>query len=509
MRLPKPNESISAERELAEIAASFQHKPYECVMAFLPWGEANTPLYDKQGPLAWQRESLMQLGDDLRAGKLLLQDAKASGHGIGKSAEVSFVSLWGVSTFADTRGVITANTENQLTTKTWAEMAKWYQLWAVRHWFKYNATSIHSIQPGHEKTWRLDATPWSENNTEAFAGLHNQRKRLLLIMDEASAIADRVWEVAEGAMTDADTEIIWRVRGNPTRNSGRFKECFGRQAHRWNTSQIDSRTVEITNKTKIQQWVDDYGEDSDFVRVRVRGVFPRSGSMQFQPGDTVAAAMKREPPHPVLQEHEPIVIGVDVARYGDDEAVVAVRRGRDARSIPWICLREVDTMTLASRVAELYGRLRAQHPGVTIAIFVDEGGMGVAVIDRLRQLGIPCTGVNFGGKPTGMTFGSGQVKAHNRATEMACARREWLEHGCIPNDTTLEQQLIDREYTYHGTTNAIILESKEHMKQVRGLASPDRPDGLDLTFAAPVSPALASAYGTAPTYETDYSVFGR
>lgn len=501
MSLSAPTKSPEA--QLAEFVAQFTHDPYGFVCACFPWGEPNTPLAGKSGPDDWQREHLQAIGAELKAGKMV-QEAIASGHGIGKSADACWLILWAMSTHEDCRGVVTANTENQLATKTWAELAKWHRLLICRHWFKYNATSLHSVEPGHEKTWRIDAIAWSENNTEAFAGLHNEGKRILVLFDEASAIADPIWEVTEGALTDANTEILWCVRGNPTRNAGRFRECFGRNAHRWRTAQIDSRTVKITNKEKLDQWVTDYGEDSDFVRVRVRGVFPRSGSMQFQPSDAVMEAMKR----PVRDEDaylktEALIMGVDVARYGDDESVIAFRRGRDARSVKWIYLREVDTMTLASRVAQE----AAQHEAD--AIFVDEGGMGVAVVDRLRQLGVRGVhGVNFGGKPHGLRFEGDQVKAKNRATEMAAARRGWMINGCLPNDPTLEAQLTDREYTYDGTSNAIILESKEHMKQVRSLSSPDRADALDLTFAAPVlSSTVLAQVQHANHYETDYRVF--
>ena len=126
----------------------------------------------------------------------------------------------------------------------------------------------------HAKTWRADFVPWSEHNTEAFAGLHNKGKRIVLIFDEASAIADKVWEVAEGALTDEGTEIIWIAFGNPTRNVGRFRECFRRFKHPVEGRQIDSRTVEGTNKEQIAKWAADYGEDSDFFKVRVRGMFP-------------------------------------------------------------------------------------------------------------------------------------------------------------------------------------------------------------------------------------------
>src|SRR5690606_34243518 len=103
--------------------------------------------------------------------------------------------------------------------------------------FTVTATAYFSKDPTRERTWRIDAVPWSEKNPEAFAGLHNKGKRLLMIMDEASAILDVIWETAEGALTDSDTEIIRLAFGNPTRNIGRFRECFagGRFAPYWRT----------------------------------------------------------------------------------------------------------------------------------------------------------------------------------------------------------------------------------------------------------------------------------
>ena len=209
--------------------------------------------------------------------------AVASGHGVGKSALVSWIILWALSTMHDTRGVVSANTESQLRTKTWPELAKWHGLAINRDWFAYTATALHSVLPGKDRTWRVDCITWSENNTEAIAGLHNKGRRAFALLDEASAIPDAVWETIEGALTDADTELFWCVFGNPTRNTGRFRECFagGRFAHRWRHRQIDSRSVGMTNKAQIAEWVKDYGEESDFIRVRVRGVFPRAGSLQF------------------------------------------------------------------------------------------------------------------------------------------------------------------------------------------------------------------------------------
>ena len=154
----------------------------------------------------------------------------------------------------DTRGVVTANTEGQLRTKTWPELAKWHgALPQPRAGSPTPPPSLHSVQPGREKTWRVDAITWSENNTEAIAGLHNKGRRAFVVFDEASAIPDAVWETIEGALTDADTELLWVVFGNPTRNTGRFRECFagGRFAHRWQPEQVDSRSVSMTNKAQI------------------------------------------------------------------------------------------------------------------------------------------------------------------------------------------------------------------------------------------------------------------
>ena len=117
---------------------------------------------------------------------------------------------------------MTANTATQLKTKTWPELVKWLRLAACADWFEVAATAIHSIDPAHERTWRIDAVPWSLRTTEAFAGLHNQGRRLFVAFDEASAIPDPVWETIEGALTDRDTEILWLATGNPTRNTGRF-----------------------------------------------------------------------------------------------------------------------------------------------------------------------------------------------------------------------------------------------------------------------------------------------
>jgi hypothetical protein len=467
-------------KRLSELAAICSSDPYKFVMAAFSWGEGT--LSNRTGPETWQRVTLETIRDDLAGGVEVdeaIQTAIASGHGVGKSALVAWLILWAICTMTDARGVVTANTENQLKTKTWAELAKWHRLCIFRDLFKYTATAIFSTDPRHEKTWRIDAVPWSERNMEAFAGLHNEGRRVLLVFDEASAIPDAIWETAEGALTDANTQIIWCAFGNPTRNSGRFKACFGKFSHRWNHFRVDSRTVSHTNKAQLQAWADDYGEDSDFFRVRVKGEFPRAASDQFISSDIVSGARIRLV---ATLKSDPLVMGVDVARFGDDASVIAFRKGRDAREIPMKVYRGLDTMELASRVAEQAQLMRPK------AIFVDEGGVGAGVVDRLKQLGVSgVIGVNFGsaGGDNGIA-GEGEeaVRVANKRAEMYALLRTWLKGGAISDDPDLETELTSIGYGFR-PDNSILLESKESMKS-RGLSSPDKADALALTFAAPV-----------------------
>ena len=459
-----------AERRLAGEIGALRFDPLGYVMYAFPWGVPGTPLAREQGPEEWQARHLAAVGEGVQTCSEAVRSATASGHGVGKSALVSWLILWAMSTRADTRGVVSANTEGQLRTKTWPELAKWHGLCLNGHWFAYTATSLHAVQPGRDRTWRVDAVTWSENNTEAIAGLHNKGRRAFVLLDEASSIPDAVWETIEGALTDADTELLWCVFGNPTRNTGRFRECFpgGRFAHRWNGQQVDSRSVSITNKTQIATWVKDYGEDSDFVR----GAFPRAGSMQFIDSERVDQAVQREL---VEDPAAPLVMGIDIARHGGDHSVIRFRRGLDARSIPSVRFHIPDLMLIASRVLEL-----VQHHAPD-AVFLDATGIGWGVYDRLQQLGCPhLVGVDFGGKAD---RNEAPARFANKRAEMWGFMKDWCVAGCLPDDRDLAADLTGVEYGYNGA-DAIVLERKDDMRR-RGLASPDDGDALALTFAYP------------------------
>lgn len=464
------------QQQLVAAAARYELDPLGFVRFAFPWGRKGTDLESFLGPEQWQEDILCEIGDRLQKNPHeVIRVAVASGHGIGKSSLISMLINWSMSTMRDANGVVTAGKEDQLRTKTWPEVAKWHRLSLFREWFKLPATSMHSTIQRHATTWHIDATAWNAVRPEAFAGLHNFGKRILVIYDEASAVDDKIWETTEGALTDKDTQIIWIAFSNPTKNTGRFRECFGRFKHRWINKQIDSRTVGITNKEQIQEWIDDYGEESDFVKVRVRGQFPSASSLQFIGSDLVTGAIKREASCAI---DDALIMGVDVARFGDDSSVIAFRKGRDATIIAWEKFRGIDTMQLAARVAAL---IEEHHVD---AVFVDEGGIGGGVVDRLRMLNVDVFGVNFSSKADYAYKAADGAKYANKRAEMWGIMRSWLPGGTIPDDQDLVNGLTAVEYGYN-MDNAILLERKEFMKK-RGLASPDEADALALTFAMPV-----------------------
>ena len=131
----------SAEQaQLVEDIASFTHDPLGYVLYNYPWGEPGTELEKKDGPRTWQRDLLLGVGQRLQDGAAdrgeVIQEAIASGHGIGKSALVAWLCNWALDTFEDTRGIVTANTETQLRTKTWPELGKWRRLGLTKDWFE-------------------------------------------------------------------------------------------------------------------------------------------------------------------------------------------------------------------------------------------------------------------------------------------------------------------------------------------------------------------------------------
>jgi len=484
--------AIASNDPLAEIQrelAEFHDDPLGFVMCAYPWGRGE--LAEEAGPRAHQVQFLKELGAHLQNPETRhkpFRKSKSSGHGIGKSAEIAWITHWGLSTFEDTKVILMAGTGDQLKTKTQPEVAKWFRLGANADLFEVNVTSIKVREEGHETTWRADFNTWSEENPQASAGAHNKGKRLIIIYDEASGIPDVIWKTQEGALTDANTEIIWIAASQCTRSEGMFFETtHGSQRLRWHGEVIDSRSVEGTNVEEINEDIAIYGIESDHVRVRWLGLFPLAGEGKFIPLDLVQEARKR----PALaMPDDPLIAGVDLSWGGSDDTVVRFRRGLDARSIPPIKIRGEFTKNPAVVRERLVDVLRQTYAGRPVSMmFLDNSGVGGSagvILNGLLNLGFKnVMGVNFGDQALRSQF------YVLRRDEMWGGMKDWLrDGGAIDDDRELAADL-QKPMLLPDREQRIKLEPKDAMKKrlsKEGLdsASPDDADALALTFALPV-----------------------
>lgn len=466
----------SYDQLLAEEVARYYADPLGFVLAMYPWGEPGA-LELEPGPDQWQADMLQDIGQQVRGRGFDGQQAVApirmavsSGHGIGKSVMVAWLINWIMSTRPHCQGTVTANTITQLQTKTWAAIQRWTKLCRTAHWFEVNSERMY--RKGRRESWFCAPQSSKEENSEAFAGQHAKDSTSFYVFDEASAIPETIYEVAEGGLTDGEPMMF--LFGNPTQSAGRFHaSCFGSMRHRWTPRVIDSRTARFTNKQQIAEWIEDYGETSDFVRVRVLGLPPNASDAQFIDQQRVTDAQKRQV---AVLPDEPLVAGCDLAWGGADFNVVRFRRGRDARSIPPIRVAGEHTRDASVMVNRLADILSQTYQGQKVSmLFLDSAGIAGAVGTRLREMGhTNVREVNFGSD-------SPNQKRRYMRDHMWAEMKDWLLTGAIDSSPRLESDLVgpglrpDRQ-------QRIWLESKEDMKK-RGLDSPDEGDALALTFA--------------------------
>jgi hypothetical protein len=477
---------------------AIKDNPFAFVMLTFPWGVKGTPLEHFTGPRKWQREVLTDIANHIKQnnGKVdfdTLREAVASGRGIGKSALVSWLVIWMLSTRIGSTTIVSANSESQLRKVTWAEITKWLAMGLNSHWFEVSATSLQPAKWLTElverdlrkgtRYWGVEGRLWSAENPDAFAGVHNM-DGVLVIFDEASGIDDAIWAVTAGFFTENTPNRFWFAFSNPRRNTGYFYETFHSKRDFWDTKVVDARTVEGTDKAVYQQIIDEYGPDSSQAHVEVYGQFPSAGDDQFIGANTVDEAMKRVKYQDLSA---PIVIGVDPARFGADATVIAVRQGRDIVKI--IRHRGDDTMTVVGYVIDA---IEEYKPTLVV---IDEGGLGAGIVDRLKEQRYKIKGVNFGNKS------KNPIMYGNMRAQMWGDMREWLKTASIPNDRFLKTDLIS-PMMKPDSRGTIFLESKKDMK-ARGLASPDAADAIAVTFAFPV--AHRGEYNARTTTRRTYS----
>lgn len=486
MVLAKSGYTLKTERELAEAVAAFRYDPLGFVRFIFPWGVRDGPLWPPGGKPRrierWQEVFLVRLGEHLADNGIrremdcdykVFRAAVTSGHGVGKTTLIAWLILFFMSTRPECRGVVTANTQSQLELKTWPELGHWHDRALNRHWFARTATQFYFAAYSDEskrKQYMFNAQTVSTETPEGFQGLHNLESAVVMLVDEASGIDEKVMEIIEGAMTDGEGVIC--KFGNPTRPDGEFFECCeGKYAEMYYHQKVDSRDVSFTNKEAINDIIRKYGDSSDEAKIRVYGHFPAIAFDGFISPALVSECQQREV---WRDDNAPLVLGIDVARYGNDRTVLFGRKGRDGRTWPSWDFKGLDSVQVAEKIAEWAMTYKPD------AIVVENSAnSGSGVIDTLRHWNYKVFEVYPGAR-------SAQPQLYDRLREeWWVAARQWMyDGGCLdPADTELFSELTKLRYKvdhHHGTQ--LQVEAKAEMKKRIGF-SPDRADAFVLTFA--------------------------
>jgi phage terminase large subunit len=410
-------------------------------------------------PEPWQAEALKAVVSRDRL-------AVRSGHGVGKSAFLSWLILWWLVTRFPARVAATAPTAHQLSDVLWGEIAKWHRRLpdALRDAFDLKSDRL-DLESAPNESFAAARTARREQ-PEAFQGFHCEH--MLFIADEASGIDDVIFEVGAGAMSTAGAKTV--LAGNPTRSSGYFFDAFHRLRKRWWTRRVSSEDVSRA-RGHIDDIIETYGRDSNAYRVRVLGEFPEQADEAVIPLDWIEAAVSRavEP----IASLRP-VWGLDVARFGNDRTALAKRQGNTLLE-PVLWWRGKDTMQTAGLVMDEWRESpEPERPG---EILVDAIGIGAGVADRLNELGLPSRAINVAEQPARTD------RFARSRDELWWRAREWFaERDCkIAADEALISELSAPTFGFT-SSGRIVVESKDDMKS-RGHVSPDLADAFVLTFA--------------------------
>lgn len=442
------------------------------------------PVYRKD-PVLYCKEILKFTPDEWQA-KVLIDIAYhrrvsvRSGQGVGKTGLEAAVTLWYLTCFPFPKVIATAPTRQQLHDVLWAEINKWQTKSVIlKKILKWTKTKIYMRK--HEERWF--ATARTATKPENMQGFHEDF--MLFIVDEASGVADPIMEAILGTLSGANNKLL--MCGNPTRTSGIFYDSHHKDRDLYKTHKISSLDSPRTSKENIEMLKRKYREDSDVFRVRVLGEFPKAEADAFIPLEFAELAKESR----TVATGYILHLGVDVARYGDDETVIAPRIGHKVFSLQ--CYSKQSTTATTGRVLAIAKEYMKKYPRITeVHIKVDDSGVGGGVTDELKEAvydqNLPYTiiPINNGSSPEDDHY-------ENKGTECWAAVREVLEEAFsrhirgeaadieFPDDEKLVTQLTSRKYRMT-SKGKIALERKEDMKK-RGLESPDRADAVVLAFA--------------------------
>jgi hypothetical protein len=385
-----------------------------------------------------------------------------AGHGVGKSTACSWALIWHMVTRFPQKAVVTAPTSAQLFDALYSETKAWINKLppALKELFEVFSDRI-VLKDAPESSF-ISARTSSAERPEALAGVHSEH--VLLVVDEASAVHEAVFEAAAGSMSGHSATTI--MISNPTRNSGLFYKTHHALASDWFRMHVSCLNSPLVSSDFVRQIKATYGEDSNAYRIRVLGEFALADDDTLIPADLVDSAIDRDIVPP---EDEQIVYGVDVARYGTDRTALCKRRGNVVLEI-----KSWGGLDLMQTVGTIVNEAKLDNPE---EICVDTIGLGSGVADRLREMGYNVVDVNVA-ESSAMNPNANKLR-----DDLWMSVKDWLGTRAVklPKDDILRQELVAPRYTFT-SLGKIVVESKDSMRR-RGMRSPDLADALCLTFA--------------------------
>lgn len=427
-------------------------------------------------PDKWQQEALMDLADNPKV-------SIKSGQGVGKTGLEAVVLLWFLTCFPYPRVVATAPTKQQLHDVLWSEIDKWMSRSSLlKELLKWTKTYVYMV--GNEKRWFAVAR--TATKPENMQGFHEDN--MLFIVDEASGVADPIMEAILGTLSGANNKLL--MCGNPTKTSGTFYDSHTKDRNLYKCHTVSSLDSSRTNKENIEILIRKYGENSNVVRVRVRGEFPNQEDDVFIGLSLIEQRSSKQYELPEGKGMAQVILGVDVARFGDDETIIYRNFKGNARMVK--NRRGQDLMATVGDIVKEYKTIIGEYPEYQGKIYVnlDDTGLGGGVTDRLREVKreqklyrmviIP---INAAEKIETDTKDGKEAAEHynNLTTHMWAVVRELLENGDLmfEDDEQTVAQLSSRKYKM-ASNGKVEIEPKKDMKK-RGLDSPDRADALALS----------------------------
>ncbi len=392
-----------------------------------------------------------------------------SGHGTGKSCCASWVLIWHMIFRFPQKSIVTSASHSQLHDALGAEIRSWItklpdvikdQLEVLTEQIKLKAAPSESFI-----SFRVSRP----ESSETLAGTHSEN--VLLVCDESSAIPSQVFESAASSMSGEHATTL--LLGNGTRATGFFYDTHHKLAPDWETRRISCLDSKRVSKEFINEIKSRYSENSNQWRVRVLGLFPEADEDAIIPRHLVESSVGRK----VDPVGGPVIIGVDVARFGQDSSAICLRQGNTLLG-PVRCKRGLDTMQVAGWVRSVIDELKKKKLEIADCC-IDSIGLGAGVCDKLVEDGIDCRGINVSEAPS--------IKGHhlNLRSELWDRAKEWFEARDvnIPNDERLINELTSVRFNY-SSSGKIKVESKDDLRRRLGRnASPDAADALMLTFS--------------------------